>query len=204
MKFVEIGKYTAMIKELSMDLNIPKYSTHLIYLSKANNKAQIEEKIMKSIFAKKPKRADVYWFLHINRTEEPYTMTYDVSELVDDKVVKVNINVGFRVQPKTELYFKKIMKELIENKELSLHERSDGSTKYNTEPDFKFIMVEKYFSIENELPMRDVFMLKSFFILKSMGLSDIKAFGLDKSDVEIEQIPLVYQLPSNVELTRVK
>jgi KUP system potassium uptake protein len=65
-------------------------------------------------------------------------------------------------------------------------------------------MVEKYFSIENELPMRDVFMLKSFFILKSMGLSDIKAFGLDKSDVEIEQIPLVYQLPSNVELTRVK
>jgi len=204
MKFVEIGKFTAMIKELSQDMNIPKYSTHLIYLSKANNKAQIEEKIMKSIFAKKPKRADVYWFLHINRTEEPYTMTYDVNELVDDKVVKVNINVGFRIQPKTELYFKKIMKELIENKELSLHERSDGSTRYNTEPDFKFIMVEKYFSIENELPMRDVFMLKSFFILKNMGLSDIKAFGLDKSDVEIEQIPLVYQLPSNVELTRVK
>jgi KUP system potassium uptake protein len=204
MKFVEIGKFTALIKDLSQDLNIPKYSTHLIYLSKANNKAQIEEKIMKSIFAKKPKRADVYWFLHINRTEEPYTMTYDVNELVDDKVVKVNINVGFRIQPKTELYFKKIMKELIENKELSLHERSDGSTKYNTEPDFKFIMVEKYFSIENELPMRDVFMLKSFFILKNMGLSDIKAFGLDKSDVEIEQIPLVYQLPSNVELTRVK
>ena len=203
MKFVEIGKYTSMLKELSVDTSIPKYSTHLIYLSKANNKAQIEEKVMKSIFGKKPKRADIYWFLHINRTEEPYTMTYDVIELVEDRVVKVNLNIGFRIQPKTELYFKKIINELIENKELNLHILADGSSKYNAEPDFKFIIVEKYFSVENELPIRDMLLLKSFFILKNLGLSDIKAFGLDKSDVEIEEIPLVYQLPQNIGLKRI-
>jgi len=204
MKFVEIGKYTQLLSELAVDESIPKYSTHLIYLSKANNKAQIEEKILKSIFSKTPKRADIYWFLHINRTEEPYTMTYDVTELVEDRVIKVNINVGFRIQPKTELYFKNIIKELIENKELNLHILADGSSKYNSEPDFKFILVEKYFSVENELPVRDVLLLKSFFYLKYLGLSDTKAFGLDKSDVVIEHIPLVYQSIQNAELTRVK
>ena len=68
-KFVDLGKYTPQLIELSTDDSIPKFSTHLIYLTKANSRTQIEEKIMKSIFSKKPKRADVYWFVHINRTE---------------------------------------------------------------------------------------------------------------------------------------
>jgi KUP system potassium uptake protein len=110
-KFVELGKYSSQLTELSEDDAIPKFATHLIYLSKADRRHEIEEKTIKSIFAKKPKRADVYWFLHINRTEDPFTLSYDVSELVDDKVIKVNINVGFRIQPKTELYFKNIVKE---------------------------------------------------------------------------------------------
>ena len=204
MKFVDIGKYTPQLVELSNDDQIPKFSTHLIYLSKANSRSQIEEKIIKSIFAKKPKRADVYWFVHLNRTSEPYTMSYDVSELIDDKVIKVNINVGFRIQPKTELYFKRIVQELVINKELNLHIRPDGSTKYNPEPDFKFVVIEKFLSIENEFALREGMLLKSYFLLKDMSLSDEKAFGLDKSDVIVENIPLVYHPVSNIELKRVK
>ena len=204
MKFVDIGKYTPQLIELSNDDEIPKFSTHLIYLSKANSRSQIEEKIIKSIFAKKPKRADVYWFVHLNRTSEPYTMSYDVSELIDDKVIKVNINVGFRIQPKTELYFKRIVQELVINKELNLHIRPDGSTKYNPEPDFKFVVIEKFLSIENEFALREGMLLKSYFLLKDMSLSDEKAFGLDKSDVIVENIPLVYHPVSNIELKRVK
>jgi len=203
MKFIEFGKYAALIRSLSNDISIPKFATHLIYLSKANNRAQIEEKIIKSVFAKKPKRADVYWLLHINRVEEPYTLTYSVSELVSEKVFKIDINIGFRVQIKTELYFKKIVKELVENKEYNLQNISDGSSKYNSEPDFTFMVVEKYFSIENELPLLDFLMLKAFFYLKNLGLNDEKAFGLDKSDVIVEHIPLVYQSIQNIELVRV-
>jgi KUP system potassium uptake protein len=171
-------------------------------LSKANSRSQIEEKIIKSIFAKKPKRADVYWFLHIDRTNEPYTMSYDVNELVDDKVIRVNINLGFRIQPKTELYFKKIVQELVANKELNLHIRPDGSTKYNPEPDFKFVVIEKFLSVENEFSLREGIFLNTYFILKDISLSDEKAFGLDKSDVVVEHIPLVYQPVQNVELER--
>ncbi|MGH2648623.1 MAG: KUP/HAK/KT family potassium transporter, partial [Ginsengibacter sp.] len=151
---------------------------------------------------KKPKRADVYWFLHINRTEEPYTLSYNVSELIDDKVIKVNINVGFRIHPRTELYFKKIVQELISNIELNLHTQPDGSTKYNSEPDFKFVVIEKFLSVENEFSLRESILLNSYFFLKRLGQRDEAAFGLDKSDVLIEQIPLVYQPVTNMELKR--
>ncbi|MEY4876503.1 MAG: hypothetical protein RL708_1652 [Bacteroidota bacterium] len=201
-KFSQLGKYSLQLKELSEDDAIPKFSTHLIYLTKANNRNDIEDKIIKSIFSKKPKRADVYWFVHINRTEQPYTLNYEVSELVDDKVIKVNINVGFRVQPRTELYFKKIVCDLVANKELNLHIRPDGSTKYNAEPDFKFVVIEKFLSVENEFALRDGMLLRSYFFLKHFSQSDEKAFGLDKCDVELEQIPLVYQPIQNIELTR--
>lgn len=201
-RFVDLGKYTSLIKELSEDDAVPKFSTHLIYLTKANNRSEVEEKIINSIFAKKPKRADVYWFLHIHRTEQPYTLTYDVSELVDDKIIKVNINVGFRMQPRSELYFKKIVQELVANKELNLHIRPDGSTRYNNEPDFKFVVIEKFLSVENEFALREGILLNSYFFLKHLGLSDEKAFGLDKSDVEVEDVPLVYQPVQKIELIR--
>lgn len=200
--YVDLGKYTNMITELSEDDVIPKFSTHLIYLTKANNRHHIEEKIVKSIFAKSPKRADVYWFLHINRTTQPFTMSYDVSELIDDKLIKVNINIGFRVIPRTELLFKKIVQELVERKELNLHIRPDGSTKYNCEPDCKFIVIEKFLSVENEFAIREGLLLNSYFFLKRLSQSDEKAFGLDKSDVAIEQFPLVYQPTNNILLTR--
>lgn len=202
-KFTDIGKFIPQLKELSADDSIPKFSTHLIYLTKANSRSQVEEKIIRSIFSKKPKRADVYWFVHIHRTEEPYSLSYNVSELADDKVIKVNINVGFRVQPKTEIYFKKIVQHLVENKELSLHIRPDGSTKYNTEPDFKFVVIERFISVENEFALKEGILLNSYFFLKNLGLSDEKAFGLDKSDVVVEDVPLIYQAAPQAELLRV-
>ncbi len=202
-KFVEIGQFSSKLKELSDDTSIPKFSTHLTYLTKANKRHEIEEKIFNSIFAKKPKRADVYWFVHINRTEHPYTLDYSVSELIEDKLIKIDINVGFRVQPRTELYFKKIVQELIANKELNLHTRTDAACKYNDEPDFKFVVIEKFLSVENEFGLREGMLLKGYVYLKHMGLRDIQAFGLDKNDVEVEHIPLIYHPVNNIELQRI-
>jgi KUP system potassium uptake protein len=201
-KFVELGKYVPSIKELSEDASIPLFSTHLIYLTKANHRHEIEEKIIRSIFGRKPKRAEVYWFVHIHRTSEPYTLSYNVSELVDDKLIKVNINVGFRIQPRTELYFKKIIQDLVANQELNLHNRPDGSTRYNSDPDFKFVVLEKFLSVENEFSLREGVLLNAFFFLKHLGQSDEKAFGLDKSDVIVEQVPLVFQPVSAIGLKR--
>ena len=202
LRFTNLMEQTPLLQELSEDDSIPKYATHLIYLSKADKTKEIEEKIIKSIFAKKPKRADVYWFLHINRTNDPFALNYEVVELLDDKVIKVVLNVGFRIQPKVELYFKKIVQELVERKELNLHIRPDGSTKYNNEPDFKFVIIEKFISVENEFAFKEGWMLTTYFWLKKLSLSDEKAFGLDKSDVKIEEYPMVYSPTLNIPLHR--
>lgn len=199
-RFVELNQYATLLNDLSEDDSIPKFSTHLIYLTKANNPAHVEEKIMNSVFSKKPKRADVYWFLHINRTDDPYTLEYSVHELLDDKVIRVDINIGFRVQPRTEFYFKKIVQELVHRKQLNLHIRSDGSTRYNPEPDFKFVVLEKFLSAENEFALRDGLLLNGYFLLKKLGTTDEKAFGLDRSDVVLEAVPLVVQPVSNISL----
>lgn len=201
-RFVELGKYSQLLTTLSTDDAIPKFATHLIYLTKADRRHEVEEKIIKSIFSKKPKRADVYWFVHIDRTTEPYTLSYDVTELVDDKVMKVTIHVGFRIQPRTELYFKRIVQELVKNKELNLHIRPDGSSKYNNEPDYKFVVIEKFLSVENEFSLREGVLLNTYFFLKRLSLSDEKAFGLDKSDVAVEQVPLVYNAVEQIDLKR--
>lgn len=192
-KFEDLGRYAHKIAELSNDESIPKFTTHLIYLTKADRRDQIESRIIKSVFDKKPKRADVYWFFHINRTSHPYTLDYEVSELVDDKVIKIVLNIGFRIQPKTELYFEKIIDDLIANKELNLHLRNNGSTKYNLSIDFKFIVLQAYLSVDNEFTVKESVTLKSYFFLKQFAQKDEEAFGLDRNDVLVEHIPLVYQ-----------
>ena len=110
--------------------------------------------------------------------------------------------MGFRIQTRVELYFKKIVQDLVANKELNLHIRPDGSTRYNPEPDFKFVVIEKFLSVENEFALRDGLLLNSYFLLKRMGQSDEQAFGLDKNDVVVEAIPLVYQPVNSVALVR--
>jgi len=201
-KFVDLGKHVKLISELSEDLSIPKFTTHLVYLTKSNRKEQIEYRIIKSIFAQKPKRANVYWFFHINRTDNPYSLNYEVVELVEEKVFKIILNIGFRIRPRTELYFKQILNELIKNEEFNLHRLKNSSFKYNRDLDFQFILLEKYISVENEFNFRDGIFLKFYYFLKKHAQKDGKAFGLDKSDVLVEHVPFVYHPLQELNLKR--
>jgi KUP system potassium uptake protein len=203
MGFVDLGRHVPRIRALSVDANIPKYATHLIYLTKANNRHEIEEKIVRSIFAKRPKRANVYWFLHLHRTEEPHTLSYEVSELVEDTVIKVTLNVGFRIQPHMESYFLRILQKLTADRELNLHNRPDGSTPYNPEPDLRFVLVERFLSIENEFSLREGLLLRCYFLLRHFSLSPERAFGLERNDVVLEQVPLVLRTAEPMPLKRV-
>jgi KUP system potassium uptake protein len=189
--FVPIDKFIPALIDLSKDTKIPHFATHLVYLTKSNNESDIEKRIIDSILDAKPKRADIYWFLHVKRTNEPYTLEYDVQELVDDKIIRVNFKLGFRVQPRLNLYFKMVMQEMAERNELMRSSKYESLRKYDFNTDITYVIIERVMSVENELPTKEDFILDTYFLLKNVAQTDQAAFGLDHADTVVEQVPLV-------------
>jgi KUP system potassium uptake protein len=200
LSFEQLNDYVPKLRELSNDNSVPKYATHLVFLTKANYSQQIEKKIMESILAKTPKRADIYWFVHVDRTDEPYTRSYKVEELENDLVIKVNIKLGFRMQPRVHNFFQFIVDEMVQRGELDLSAKPEPYAKYNDTHDFKFVVLEKFLSADNELSVRDSFITNAYMALKSISLSDIDSWGLEESDTVLEKVPLVINPASKITL----
>ncbi len=202
-EFVYIKDYLPLIKGLSEDESVPKYATHLVYLTSANNLDEIEEKVFYSIFYKKPKRADVYWFVHVDVLDEPYTLEYKVTELLHDKLIRIDMRIGFRIDPRVNLMFRQIVTELVKNKEVDIISRYPSLMKRNLVGDFRFVVMEKFLSYDNELPWLQKIIMDFYFLIKKISLPEERAFGLDTSSVTVEKIPLVVKPIEGLKLTRI-
>jgi len=203
-EFVKIGKFKNVISELSNDLSIPKYATHLVYMTNASHGDEIESKIIYSILQKRPKRADIYWLIHVNVVDEPYEMEYRVREIVKDDIIRVDFYLGFRVAPRINLLFKKVVQDMVKNGEVDITSRYESLNRNNVLGDFKFVLIEKFVSYDNDFPWYQRIILDIYFFLKKISLSEERAFGLDSSSVKIEQYPIVIPPPEDLSLTRIK
>ncbi|OFY65622.1 MAG: potassium transporter Kup [Bacteroidetes bacterium RIFCSPLOWO2_02_FULL_36_8] len=202
--FLNINEHLPTLVDLSHDNTISKYASNLIYLTSANNPRQIERRIIYSIINRNPKRADIYWFIHVDRTNEPYTMEYSVDPMFDKKVFRINFRLGFRIQPRVNLLFRKVIEEMVAKKELDISSPYKSLSKYKLPSDFKFVILERFLSIENEFSLKEGFILNSYFLLRRIGLPDTKTFGLDTSDVTIEKIPLIISPVTTMPLKRME
>lgn len=202
-EFVRLQQYVPLLKELSDDITIPKYATHLVYMTSANNPKEIEHKIIYSILNKKPKRADVYWFVHVDVLDDPYTCEYSVVHVMADNVIRVEFRLGFRVEQRINLMFRKVVMDLVANKEVDITSRYESLEKNNIVGDFQFIVMEKYLSQDNELPFMERIIMKLYFWLKEMSLSEERGFGLDISNVTIEKYPLIVAPVTKMNLKRI-
>jgi KUP system potassium uptake protein len=200
--FVPLTPYIPILKELSEDEKIPKYATNLVYLTSSSNSNQIEERSIHSILYKQPKRADIYWFIHINVVDEPYKMTYKTEVIAKEDIVWITFNLGFRVEPRINLLFRKVVEEMVKNKEVNINSRYSSLDKHNISGDFKFVVMQRFLSFENELSISNNFILKAYFLLKKISLPDEKEYGLDYSNVTIEKSPLILSSPKNINLVR--
>ena len=203
-KIVKIDKYKKVLAELSVDLSIPKYATHLIYMTNSNRADEIEEKVMYSILQKRPKRADMYWFVHVNVLSEPYKREYRVTEVIKDDLYRVDFNLGFREPTKINLMFKEVIRDMVQNGEVDVTSRYESLNKNNIIGDFKFVLSEKFLSPDSDLTFFEKIVMNSYFILKKFSLSEEKGFGLDSSSVKVEQFPMVLHAPEKFEMTRLK
>jgi KUP system potassium uptake protein len=203
-EFVRMEHYVPKIQELSNDKAVPKYATHLVYLTSANNPKEIEHKIIYSILNKKPKRADIYWFVHVDTIDDPYTCEYKVEHIIPNDIIRVDFRLGFRMEPRINLMFRKVVEDLVANKEVNIISRYESLASSNTVGDFQFIVMEKYLSQDNELPFMERVVMKFHFWLKEHSLSEERGFGLDAANVTVEKFPLIVAPVSNLRLKRVE
>ena len=202
-QIVKIEDYKKVLLELSDDLSIPKYATHLIYMTNAGRTDEIEEKVMYSILRKRPKRADIYWFVHVNILNEPYKTEYKVTEIAEDTLFRVDFNLGFREPTKINLMFKEVIKDMVKKGEVDVTSRYESLNKNNIIGDFKFVLSEKYLSNDSDLTFFEKIIMNSYFFIKKLSLSEESAFGLDSGSVKIEKFPMVLHAPENIGLTRI-
>lgn len=202
-EFVRLQQYLPKLQELSLDESIPIYSTHLVYMTSANNTKEIEHKIIHSIFNMKPKRANVYWFVHVDTVDDPYTCEYIVDHIIPDEVIRVDFKLGFRVQQRVSLMLKQVVQELVANKEVNITSRYSSLEKNQVVGDFRVIVMEKFLSQDNELPFLERIIMKIHFYIKEISLSEERGFGLDSSIVTVEKFPLIVSPYNKLHLKRV-
>ena len=203
-EFVRLEHYIPKIQELSNDRSVPKYATHLVYLTSADNPKEIEHKIIYSILNKKPKRSDIYWFVHVDTLDEPYTMEYKVDHIIPNDIIRVEFRLGFKVEPRINLMFRKVVEDLVANREVNITSRYESLERSNIVGDFSFVVMEKYLSQDNDLPILERMVMKFHFWLKEVSLSEERGFGLDASTVVVEKFPLIVAPVTNLKLKRIE
>jgi len=202
-EFVRLENYIPILQELSNDTSIPKYATHLVYLTSANNPKEIEHKILFSILYRKPKRADIYWFVHVDVLDDPYTTEYSVQTIVPNEIIRVEFRLGFRMDHRIQYMFRKVVEEMVANKEVNVVSRYESLSRNNVMGDFRFIVMEKFLSRDNALPLWERLMMRGYFLLKKVSLSEERGFGLDSSDVTLEKYPIIVSATPEYNLKRV-
>jgi KUP system potassium uptake protein len=188
--FVSLKEYFPLFCDLKKDKSAPKICTNLVYIMKANRVDQVESKIMYSIFNKQPKRADTYWLLHVNIVDQPDTFTYSIHHLIPDTLIKIDFNLGFKMEPRLNLYFKEVLEDMERSGEAKLISSFDSLKKHGFHGDFLFINIERIMTRDYKLSPWETFVMNLHYFARMISINDVKALGLDSSSIIEEKVPI--------------
>ncbi len=204
-RFLEFGAMKELLPkllELSEDQSVPKFASHVVFLTSANYPSQIETKFHYSIFSRKPKRSDTYWFVHVDVADEPYTSKYEVDVLIPNVVYRIDFRLGFRIEPRVNVFLRRVIEDMVVRGEVDITSRYESLNKHHLPGDFRFVVLEKFLSYENDLSFFEKSIMDVYFFFKTVSLSEGKEFGLDSSLVTIEKLPLLLTTPRATRLER--
>jgi len=201
-RFSNLADHLALINDLSKDKSVPKTATNLVYIIKANNKDQVESKVIYSIFQKQPKRAETYWLLHVDRVDEPYRFDYEFEQIIKGTLMRLDFHIGFKVQTKINLYFKEALEDLVQSGEITLGSSYESLKKHNFPGDFKFVLIERIMIRDYKLTNWENFILTLNNIARKLSISNIRAFQLDSTNTITEQVPILIDQPYNRRIKR--
>jgi KUP system potassium uptake protein len=195
--FAKLDKYVEMFKELSIDNSVPITATNLVYIIKANRPDQVESKVIYSIFQKQPKRANTYWFLHVDIKDDPDSFEYRVTHIIPGILIRVDFILGFKVETKINLYFKEVLEDLYNSGEIKLESSYDSIRKHSLPADFQFILIDRVLTKDYQLSSIENITLALHNISRLVCISDVKALQLDSTNTIEEKVPInINQLPT--------
>jgi KUP system potassium uptake protein len=203
-EFVDLKHYVPMIQDLQADASIPREATNLVYMAVADSKRYIDSNIIYSIFKKRPKKADVYWFVHVDTVDSPYSSKYSVDTIVPKKCFFVRIKLGFKADHRVNLLFAKILHDMAENAEIDLVSHYDSLRKHSMPADFKFVMLHSLASVDSEISSFDNVIIQGYRFIKKHSLSTEEMYGLELANVEVETVPIMVGPAAKVRIKREK
>jgi KUP system potassium uptake protein len=203
-KFVQIADYAQILKDMHSDTTIQKYATNLIYIIKADNKTDVESKVMYSIVNKMPKRADMYWLIHVHYVNEPKTLEYTVDQLIPNVLTRIEFRLGFQIEPKLNLFFRQVIEDMVKSKEYDFLSNYPSLRKHKIPGEFRFVYISRIKNKDLDLSNFDKFIMFFYDFFGKTGTSDIEAFGLDTSNVTIEKVPMYVKTSTQLKLKRIR
>jgi KUP system potassium uptake protein len=200
---LRLPDYANDIKALKEDLDVPLCSNNLVYLSKGEGFEMVDRDILYSILNRDPKRADAYWFISVNTTDQPYQREYEVETFGTDFLFRVNLNLGFKVRQSVNVYLYQLVKELLASGELPPQNRKHSI--YGPSPigTFKFCMIRKMMPLEGDLSSFDSILIHTKYYIRRIAGNPLRWFGLETSNVIVESVPLFLPRRQEESLTRV-
>jgi KUP system potassium uptake protein len=169
---------------------LPYIASNLVYPTRSSRFNFIDVTIMHSLFHRQPKRAGIYWFLHIDITDEPYGVSYKVHTIIPKKSFYVKLAMGFKEPHLIDVMIKKVHKELARTGEIQGDNVFFGASDLSVPPDFKYILINSRVATDNHLSLKEMFAIRVYRLLKSIGLSAMEDFGLDPTNSIEEKIPI--------------
>lgn len=200
--FSNVNKYLHLFEDLSNDKTIPQIATNLVYIIKANHLHQIESKIMYSIFNKQPKRAQTYWLLHVNIVDEPDTFSYEVNQFIPGVLIRIDFHLGFKIEPRINLYFKEVLKDMVAAGEIKLTSSYASLKKHHFPADFLFVNLDRIMTQDHKLSPWETMVMGLHEFTRLISINDVRALGLDTSSVIEEKVPIAIERPLNRKISR--
>jgi KUP system potassium uptake protein len=202
--FTNLSKYEEMFKDLAKDQSVPKIATNLVYIIKANRPDQVESKVIYSIFQKQPKRADTYWFLHVDNVDEPNRFEYEVTEIIPGILMRVDFHIGFKIEPKINLYFREVLEDLTSSGKIKLESNYPSLRKHGIPADFKYVLIDRVMPRDFKLSTMENLTLVLHGISRMVGIEDIRALQLDISSTIEEQVPITIDQTVSSRIKRIE
>lgn len=202
--FTNLNNKLEWFKDLVKDKSVPRIATNLVYIIKANKLDQVESKVIYSIFHKQPKRANTYWLLHVNGVDEPNRFDYQVKQIIPGVLIRVDFHIGFKVEPKINMYFKEVLEDLVSSGEIKLESSYDSMKKHNLQGDFKFILIDRIMPRDYKLSTVENFTLTLHSLSRLLCISDVKALHLDPCITSEEKVPITIDQPIYNRISRIE